>query len=142
MNKGIVVTIGTTIVIIAVFVHLMSIQIALSREVKADLRDLRSDFKADLRDLRSEFKMDFKDLRSDFKDLRSDFKDLRSEFKDLRSEFKVLRSEFKGLKTAITDDTDNKFRLHIAEHHQSTAGSGAELVGALAGDDQAAIPSN
>ena len=135
MNKGIVVTIGTTIVIIAVFVHLMSIQIALSREVKADLRDLRSDFKTDLRDLRSEFKMDFKDLRSDFKDLRS-------EFKGLRSEFKGLRSEFKGLKTAITDDTDNKFRLHIAEHHQSTAGSGAELVGALAGDDQAAIPSN
>ena len=117
MNKGIVVTIGTTIVIIAVFVHLMSIQIALSREVKADLRDLRSEFKADLRDL-------------------------RSEFKDLRSEFEGLRSEFKGLQTAITDDTDNKIRLHIAEHHQSTAGSGAELVGALAGDDQAAIPSN
>ena len=124
MNKGIVVTIGTTIVIIAVFVHLMSIQIALSREVKADLRDLRSEFKANL------------------KDLRSDFKDLRSEFKVLRSEFKVLRSEFKVLKTAITDDTDNKIRLHIAEHHQSTAGSGAGLVGALAGDDQAAIPSN
>ena len=132
MNKGIVTTIvttiGTTVAIIAVIVHLMSFQTALSREVKADLRDLRSEFKADLRDLRSEFKMDFKDLRS--------------EFKDLRSEFKGLRSEFKGLQTAITDDTDNKIRLHIAEHHQSTAGSGAGLVGALAGDDQAAIPSN
>ena len=131
MNKGIVVTIGTTIVIIAVFVHLMSFQTALSREVKADLRDLRSEFKADLRDLRSEFK-----------GLRSEFEGVRSEFKDLRSEFKGLRSEFKGLQTAITDDTDNKIRLHIAEHHQSTAGSGAGLVGALAGDDQAAIPSN
>ena len=117
MNKGIVTTIGTTVAIIAVIVHLMSFQTALSREVKADLRDLRSEFKADLRDL-------------------------RSEFKDLRSEFKGLRSEFKGLQTAITDDTDNKIRLHIAEHHQSTAGSGAGLVGALAGDDQAAIPSN
>ena len=135
MNKGIVTTIvttiGTTVAIIAVIVHLMSFQTALSREVKADLRDLRSEFKADLRDLRSEFK-----------DLRSEFKGLRSEFKDLRSEFKGLRSEFKGLQTAITDDTDNKIRLHIAEHHQSTAGSGAGLVGALAGDDQAAIPSN
>ena len=131
MNKGIVVTIGTTIVIIAVFVHLMSIQIALSREVKADLRDLRSDFKADLRDLRFEFE-----------GLRFEFKLLRSEFKLLRSEFEGLRSEFEGLQTAITDDTDNKIRLHIAEHHQSTAGSGAGLVGALAGDDQAAIPSN
>ena len=110
MNKGIVTTIGTTVAIIAVIVHLMSFQTALSREVKADLRDLRSEFKADLR--------------------------------DLRSEFKGLRSEFKGLQTAITDDTDNKIRLHIAEHHQSTAGSGAGLVGALAGDDQAAIPSN
>ena len=131
MNKGIVTTIGTTVAIIAVIVHLMSFQTALSREVKADLRDLRSEFKADLRDLRSEFK-----------DLRSEFKGLRSEFKGLRSEFKGLRSEFKGLQTAITDDTDNKIRLHIAEHHQSTAGSGAGLVGALAGDDQAAIPSN
>ena len=121
MNKGVVTTIGSAVAIIAVIVHLMSIQTALSREIKADLRDLRSEFKADLRGLRSEFKMDFKDLRSEFKD---------------------LRSEFKGLQTAITDDTDNKIRLHIAEHHQSTAGSGAGLVGALAGDDQAAIPSN
>ena len=117
MNKGIVTTIGSAVAIIAVIVHLMSIQTALSREIKADLRDLRFEFKAD-------------------------FKDLRSEFKDLRSEFKGLRSEFKGLQTAITDDTDNKIRLHIAEHHQSTAGSGEGLVGALAGDDQAAIPSN
>ena len=127
MNKGIVTTIGTTVAIIAVIVHLMSFQTALSREVKADLRDLRSEFK---------------DLRSEFKGLRSEFEGVRSEFKDLRSEFKGLRSEFKGLQTAITDDTDNKIRLHIAEHHQSTAGSGAGLVGALAGDDQAAIPSN
>ena len=46
MNKGIVTTIGTTVAIIAVIVHLMSFQTALSREVKADLRDLRSEFKA------------------------------------------------------------------------------------------------
>ena len=85
------------------------------RDLRAEVRDFRTETKADIDGLRTEFKADIDGLRTE---LKGNINGLRTEFKGdidgLRTEFKAdiegLRTELKGdtdgLRTELKGDTD------------------------------------
>ena len=58
------------------------------KALKADIRELRTEFKADIKELRTEFKADIKELRTE---LKADIKELRTELKADMREAEIRR---------------------------------------------------